>query len=67
LSKRRRCRFPVSLDAVSKHVRILERAGLVRREIRGRDHYLTADPTPLVAAATGSTSTEHSGSSEPTR
>jgi DNA-binding transcriptional ArsR family regulator len=39
--------FPVSLNAVSKHIRVLERAGLVRREIRGRDHVLSADPRPL--------------------
>ena len=31
--------FPVSLNAISKHVMVLERAGLVRREIKGREHY----------------------------
>jgi DNA-binding transcriptional ArsR family regulator len=30
--------FDISLAAVSKHVKVLERAGLVSREIRGRDH-----------------------------
>jgi DNA-binding transcriptional ArsR family regulator len=30
--------FPVSLNAISKHVMVLERAGLSRREIRGREH-----------------------------
>jgi len=43
-------RFPVSLNAVSKHVRILERAGLVRREIRGRNHFLTANTDALLPA-----------------
>ena len=31
--------FPVSLNAISKHVMVLERAGLIRREIRGREHH----------------------------
>jgi DNA-binding transcriptional ArsR family regulator len=39
--------FPVSLNAVSKHVMILERAGLVRREIRGREHLCALDARPL--------------------
>src|SRR5437870_3315515 len=39
--------FPVSLNAVSKHVQILERAGLVRRDVRGRNHFLSADPAAL--------------------
>ena len=43
-------RFPVSLNAVSKHVRTLERAGLVRREVRGRNHFLTADTDALLPA-----------------
>jgi DNA-binding transcriptional ArsR family regulator len=43
--------FPVSLNAISKHIAVLERAGLVRREVRGREHYLTMDPKPLDAAA----------------
>jgi DNA-binding transcriptional ArsR family regulator len=30
--------FPVSLNAVSKHVKVLEGAGLVRREVSGREH-----------------------------
>src|SRR5207247_9052516 len=29
--------FPVSFNAVSKHVMVLERAGLVEREIKGRE------------------------------
>ena len=39
--------FEMSLNAVSKHLRKLERAGLVRREIRGREHWLTFDGGPL--------------------
>ena len=42
--------FSISLNAVSKHVRVLEDAGLIRREIRGRDHYLSLDATPLQEA-----------------
>jgi DNA-binding transcriptional ArsR family regulator len=43
--------FPISLNSVSKHVRMLERAGLVRRTIRGRDHVLSLDAAPLADAA----------------
>jgi DNA-binding transcriptional ArsR family regulator len=39
--------FPVSLNAVSKHVMVLERAGLLRREIKGREHYCWIEPHPL--------------------
>ena len=39
--------FQMSLAAVSKHVRTLERAGLVRRARRGREHTLTLDAGPL--------------------
>ena len=39
--------FGISLNSVSKHIRILERAGLVRRRIAGREHFLTLDPQPL--------------------
>jgi DNA-binding transcriptional ArsR family regulator len=38
------------LNAVSKHVQMLERAGLVRREIRGRNHFLIAEPAALLPA-----------------
>jgi DNA-binding transcriptional ArsR family regulator len=43
--------FDMSLNAVSKHILILERAGLVRRRIQGREHILTASPKPLDQAA----------------
>jgi DNA-binding transcriptional ArsR family regulator len=39
--------FEISLNSVSKHIRLLERAGLVRRRIAGRDHFLTLDPKPF--------------------
>jgi DNA-binding transcriptional ArsR family regulator len=39
--------FPVSLNAVSKHVMVLERAGLIRREVHGREHLCWLDPQPL--------------------
>jgi DNA-binding transcriptional ArsR family regulator len=39
--------FPISLNSVSKHIRILERAGLVLRRVEGRDHYLSLNPAPL--------------------
>lgn len=43
--------FPISLNSVSKHVRKLESAGLVRREVRGRDHVLSLNAAPLSEAA----------------
>lgn len=39
--------FPVSLNAISKHVMVLERAGLVRREVKGREHYCRLDARAL--------------------
>ena len=39
--------FGISLNSVSKHIRILERAGLVRRRVSGRDHFLTLERKPL--------------------
>lgn len=39
--------FAMSLAAVSKHVRILERARLVRRRKVGREHLLSLRPAPL--------------------
>ncbi|HET6762676.1 MAG TPA: metalloregulator ArsR/SmtB family transcription factor [Longimicrobiaceae bacterium] len=43
--------FAISLNSVSKHIRILERAGLVRRRKRGREHILSLNPAPLDEAA----------------
>jgi DNA-binding transcriptional ArsR family regulator len=43
--------FPISLNSISKHIRMLERAGLVRRSINGRDHVLSLNAEPLAEAA----------------
>jgi DNA-binding transcriptional ArsR family regulator len=43
--------FAMSLNAVSKHIRMLERARLVHRRRAGRDHFLSLDPGPLDEAA----------------
>ena len=39
--------FGISLNSVSKHIRLLERAGLVRRRVSGRDHFLALEPKPF--------------------
>lgn len=44
--------FDISLNSVSKHIRILERARLVTRRRRGREHILVFEPRPLDEAAT---------------
>ena len=43
--------FPISLYSTSKHIRVLEDAGLVRRSVRGREHPWTLDAAPLAEAA----------------
>jgi DNA-binding transcriptional ArsR family regulator len=43
--------FPVSLNAISKHILVLERAGLIRREVVGREHHCRLDPAPLHQAS----------------
>jgi DNA-binding transcriptional ArsR family regulator len=43
--------FPISLNSVSKHIRVLERAQLVRRRRAGREHLLSFNPKPLDEAA----------------
>ena len=40
----------MSFPAASKHVRVLERARLVRRRVVGRTHLCRAEPAPLVRA-----------------
>jgi DNA-binding transcriptional ArsR family regulator len=42
--------FTISLAAASKHIKVLERAGLIRREVRGRAHLCRLDPGPLESA-----------------
>ena len=43
--------FSISLNSVSKHIRVLERARLVRRRRAGRDHFLSFNPKPMADAA----------------
>ena len=42
--------FPISLNSVSKHIKLLERAKLVERRILGRDNFLRISTGPLDAA-----------------
>jgi DNA-binding transcriptional ArsR family regulator len=42
--------FEISLAAASKHIKALEKAGLIRREVRGRTHLCRLDPGPLAGA-----------------
>lgn len=42
--------FPISLNSISKHIRMLERAGLLRRSVVGRDHVLSLNAGPLADA-----------------
>jgi DNA-binding transcriptional ArsR family regulator len=39
--------FDMSLNAVSKHLKVLEGAGLVDREVQGRDHLIRFRGEPL--------------------
>jgi DNA-binding transcriptional ArsR family regulator len=43
--------FEMSLNAVSKHIKVLEAAQLVRRTLHGREHTIELDPAPLRAVA----------------
>jgi DNA-binding transcriptional ArsR family regulator len=43
--------FDMSLAAASKHVKVLERAGLVRRTVDGRTHRCALDAAPLAASS----------------
>ncbi len=42
--------YPMTLAAASKHIKVLERAGLIRREIRWRTHVCHLDAAPLEQA-----------------
>ena len=42
--------FAISLAGASKHIKVLEHAGLIRREVRGRTHVCRLDPGPLASA-----------------
>src|SRR5215470_20444554 len=41
--------FAMSLNAVSKHIRVLERAGVLKRRVVGRNHYLSVDLQALAS------------------
>ena len=41
----------MTLAGASKHVKVLEQAGLVQRTIAGRRHVCRLDPSPLAAAS----------------
>ncbi|MEZ5921622.1 MAG: metalloregulator ArsR/SmtB family transcription factor [Parvularculaceae bacterium] len=41
--------FDMSLNAVSKHIKLLERAELLTRRKAGREHFLSFNPAPLDA------------------
>ena len=43
--------LPMSFEAASKHVRVLERAGLVVRRIEGRRHVCRLEPGALATVA----------------
>lgn len=42
--------FEISLAAASKHIKVLEKAGLIRREVRWRTHVCHLEPGPLASA-----------------
>ena len=42
--------FAMTFAAASKHVKVLETAGLLRRSVRGRTHLCRIEPAPLAAA-----------------
>jgi DNA-binding transcriptional ArsR family regulator len=43
--------FPISLNSTSKHIKMLERAGLVSRTVMGRDHVLSLNAAQMAQAA----------------
>lgn len=43
--------FDMSLNAVSKHLKVLEAAGLITREVTGREHVIAFRAAPLQAVA----------------
>lgn len=51
--------FAMSLAAASKHVKVLENAGLIRREVRGRTHLCRLEPGPLAGAHQWLSAYEH--------
>lgn len=51
--------FAISLAAASKHIKVLEAAGLIRREVRGRTHLCRLEPGPLAGAHQWLSAYEH--------
>lgn len=51
--------FDMSLAAASKHIKVLETAGLIRREVRGRTHLCRLEPGPLAGAHQWLSAYEH--------
>lgn len=43
--------FDISLNSVSKHIRMLERAKLIKRRVVGREHFLSFNRAALDEAA----------------
>jgi DNA-binding transcriptional ArsR family regulator len=39
--------FDMSLNSVSKHIKVLEEAGLVTRKTLGREHFIAAELEPV--------------------
>ena len=42
--------FQMSLPAISKHLKLLESANLISRQVRGRVHYLSLSAEPMSEA-----------------
>jgi len=42
--------YRITLASASKHIKSLERAGLIKRTVRGRTHFVRLDPRPLARA-----------------
>ena len=42
--------YAMSQPAISKHLKVLERAGLIRRTRKGREHHIQVDPRALEEA-----------------
>jgi DNA-binding transcriptional ArsR family regulator len=42
--------FAITLAGASKHIKVLENAGLIRRDVRGRTHFCRLEPGPLASA-----------------
>jgi DNA-binding transcriptional ArsR family regulator len=42
--------FGMSLPAVSKHLKVLEKASLIRRQVDGRIHRFSVNPEPMISA-----------------